>query len=311
MRARRRRKKQVIPSLLGFIDHTSVSVLSVRGRGAKDERNWWEAIGSKWADTTPAHMSGWSCFAEPKDVECFMKIYNGPLLTSNCLDTNRSIEFVVNATMIAPILVVGCFGNCTKVYNPNSYTFLLLRRKQKIRRGLWSCQLFDLWSIPVVVLGFIYLSFFIGFQPIGDGLLEWKKESYAVQCWCCKTSAEQNRWRRREGREMKKEEEEEERGKKRMGMGGSPWCWNQPAQWRWPFPAWRCGAGCSAPHSRSPSVRPVGLVTLLRQHPVSSGCSSVSSLFARHYSSSATVSPYDSVPTCSLLLACEILLSRQ
>ena len=127
-------------------------------------------------------MSGWSCFAEPKDVECFMKIYNGPLLTSNCLDTNRSIEFVVNATMIAPILVVGCFGNCTKVYNPNSYIFLLLRRKQKIRRGLWSCQLFDLWSIPVVVLGFIYLSFFIGFQPIGDGLLEWKKESYAVQC---------------------------------------------------------------------------------------------------------------------------------
>ena len=105
-------------------------------------------------------MSGWSCFAEPKDVECFMKIYNGPLLTSNCLDTNRSIEFVVNATMIAPILVVGCFGNCTKVYNPNSYIFLLLRRKQKIRRGLWSCQLFDLWSIPVVVLGFIYLSFF-------------------------------------------------------------------------------------------------------------------------------------------------------
>ena len=37
---KKKKKKQVIPSLLGFIDHTSVSVLSVRGRGAKDERNW-------------------------------------------------------------------------------------------------------------------------------------------------------------------------------------------------------------------------------------------------------------------------------
>ena len=105
-----------------------------------------------------------------------------------------------------------------------------------------------------------------------------------------------------------KKEEEEERGKK-------GWGWEDRrdvgTNLRNEDDRFQLDGAALAPLSSSPSVRPVGLVTLLRQHPVSSGCCSVSSLFARHYSSSATVSPYDSVPTCSLLLACEILLSRQ